>query len=58
MRLFKVFTIKRLIIRFTLVWYDLWVGFYYDEKHGILYFTPIPMLPIQFQILPISIAGR
>ena len=42
--------IGRLVIRFSWVWYDLWVGFYYDRMHGILYFCPLPTLVIQFQL--------
>jgi len=29
-------------------WYDLWVGFYFDEKNKSLYFCPLPMLGLKF----------
>lgn len=29
-------------IGFELIWYDAWIGFFYDQKKGILYFCPLP----------------
>jgi len=29
------------------VWYDFWVGFFYDRKSKMLYFFPIPMFGIK-----------
>lgn len=43
--------ISSLTIRLSFVWYDLWVGFYYDTAHGILYFCPIPTIVIEFQVV-------
>ncbi len=33
-------------------WYDLWVGFFYDRKNGILYFFPLPCIGIRFWLDP------
>lgn len=38
----------RISIRF--IWYDFWVGFYYDRMKRVLYFCPIPMLAIKIKI--------
>ena len=29
------------------VWYDLWVGFYWDRKNKSLYFFPLPTLGVR-----------
>lgn len=31
-------------IRPIFAWYDLWVGFYWDQTHRRLYVFPIPMV--------------
>jgi len=28
--------------KFNIIWYDLWVGFYFDQKQNIMYYTPFP----------------
>jgi len=43
--------VGRLIISVKFKWFDLWVGFYYDQMHGILYFVPIPTIAIGLQIV-------
>lgn len=43
--------ISRLIIRVKFRWFDLWVGFYYDKKTGILHFCPVPTIAIEIQWL-------
>ena len=45
----------KLIIRLSFRWYDLWMGLYYDTTHGILYFCPLPMVVLEFQILPVEL---
>lgn len=37
---------------FSLIWawYDLWIGFYYDVGHRVLYFIPFPTLVFRFQL--------
>lgn len=42
--------LKSLIIRIKFVWYDMWIGAYYDSKYGHLYVCLIPMFPIIFQV--------
>jgi hypothetical protein len=45
------FHIKRFCCRLKFKWYDLWVGLYYDEEHGIWYFCPVPTLAFEFQLI-------
>jgi hypothetical protein len=39
----------KLEINLRILWYDFWIGFYYDRKDKILYFCPIPMIVFRFQ---------
>jgi hypothetical protein len=41
---------KRGLFSLILAWYDLWIGFYYDVGHRVLYFLPFPMLVFCFQL--------
>lgn len=37
-------------IGFKLLWYDAWVGFYYDRKNKVLYFCPLPFCVFSFEV--------
>lgn len=37
-------------IRLIFVWYDLWVGIFYDTKKKFIYIFPIPMLGILIKL--------
>lgn len=41
----------RLKFKFKFVWYDAWMGAYYDEKRWTLYFCPAPMLCLSFRLV-------
>lgn len=45
---------KRLLrlgrLQVLLVWYDLWVGAYYDVGHRTLYLCPLPMLVLRLEL--------
>jgi hypothetical protein len=43
--------IPRLRIDFNFLWYDFWVGFYYDRKTKHLYFCPLPMCVFVFSYI-------
>ena len=34
-------------VKFSFLWYDFWVGFYYDRANKILYICPVPMCVIK-----------
>ena len=36
-------------IKFKFIWYDFWVGFYWDRKTKTLYICPLPMLVIEIR---------
>lgn len=36
-------------IKFEFKWFDLWIGFFYDEKNRKLYFCPLPMCVFSFE---------
>lgn len=35
-------------VEFSFKWYDLWIGFYWDNKNKELYFCPIPCCVFKF----------
>ena len=37
----------KLKIRFSFLWYDFWVGVYYDRNAKVLYVCPLPMCVIK-----------
>lgn len=32
-------------------WFDLWMGFYYDQKHGMLYVMILPCLGLAIRLI-------
>ncbi len=34
---------KNLKIKFSFLWYDFWVGIFFDRTKKILYICPVPM---------------
>ena len=38
---------KNLKIEFNFLWYDFWVGAYYDRAKRVFYVCPIPMCVIK-----------
>lgn len=39
---------RRLRCTLTFLWYDLWIGAYYDRKEKTLYVCPLPMCVLKF----------
>lgn len=35
---------------FVFAWYDLWIGFFWDQKKRRLYFFPIPCVGVSFDL--------
>ena len=35
-------------ISFKWIWYDLWIGFYWDRYSKVLYFAPLPTMIFKF----------
>lgn len=31
------------------IWFDIWVGLYYDEKNKVLYYNPFPCIVFKYQ---------
>lgn len=42
-------------IGFELLWFDAWVGFFYDQKKRILYFCPLPCCVFKWQAVEHSV---
>jgi len=40
----------RLKIKPLFAWYDLWTGFFWDQKKKVLYWLPLPMLGLKFSL--------
>jgi hypothetical protein len=40
----------RMRIKFIFAWYDFWVGFFFDIEKKKVYFFPVPMLGILFEL--------
>lgn len=38
---------KNLKIKISFLWYDMWIGFYYDRYHKTLYFCPLPCICLE-----------
>lgn len=36
-------------VSFFFAWYDLWIGFYYDRKNGVLYVCPLPCCVLKME---------
>jgi hypothetical protein len=39
---------KKPRVTLNFLWYDFWIGFFYDQKKQILYFCPLPMVVFKF----------
>ena len=44
---------KTIYVKTSLIWYDLWIGFYYNKQKKILYFCPFPTIVFVFSKSPI-----
>ncbi len=42
---------KMLKIALKLIWYDLWIGFFYDRQAVRIYFCPLPCVVICIDLL-------
>jgi len=40
-------TFGRIHVRLSFLWYDFWVGFFYDCTRKVLYICPLPMCVIR-----------
>ena len=36
-------------VSFFIAWYDIWIGLYYDQKHGVIYVCPLPCCVLKFE---------
>lgn len=43
---------KQLRWKFEFVWFDLWIGLFYQQKTGKLFFCPLPCLVFSFWLSP------
>lgn len=41
--------IKNLEIKFKFLWYDFWIGGFYDRHKKVFYFCPVPMCVFIFE---------
>lgn len=48
---------KKLKISLFFRWYDLWMGLYIDTHNKAIYFCPLPMAGIKFQIAAVYDEG-
>jgi len=45
----ELFTVLSTKVRVFILWYDFYIGFYYDTDDAILYIVPFPMLVFKIQ---------
>lgn len=45
-------------MKIKFAWYDIWIGFYFDEKNNILYICPLPMLLIEIPFMKEKKLGK